>query len=130
MKKIKSLARKLTPNSIINAYHLSESVLYSKKYRDPSDQMITIGIVGSKGKTTTANLLWAALSASGEKVGQIGTANIRIADKEEMNKYHMTMPGAKIMQSILTQMLRAGCKYVITIDADGQHNVGRSHPAL
>jgi UDP-N-acetylmuramyl-tripeptide synthetase len=75
--------------------------------------MIVIGLVGSKGKTTTSNMIWAVLSATGEKVGQIGTANIRIGNKEELNKYHMTMPGAPAMQSILSKMKAAGCKYVV-----------------
>ncbi|MDP4038702.1 MAG: UDP-N-acetylmuramyl-tripeptide synthetase [bacterium] len=121
MEKIKNLGRKVTPRSAINAYHLGQSFFYSRKHGKPADQMIVIGIVGSKGKTTTANLLWAALSETREKVGQIGTANIRFGEKEQLNKYHMTMPGAKIMQRILAQMKLAGCKYVIMeVPSEGQ----------
>lgn len=83
--------------------------------------MIVIGIVGSKGKTTTANMLWSILSADGHKVGLIGTANIRYGNKEEMNPYHMTMPGAFVMQKILAKMAAMKCKYVIMeVPSEGQ----------
>lgn len=121
IKKIKKSVRKVIPEPLINTYHYSQSVIHSKKHKKPSEKLITIGIVGSKGKTTTANFLWAALSQDKAKVGQISTANIRIGDKEEVNKYHMTMPGAKIMQKILAQMVKAGCKYVIMeVPSEGQ----------
>jgi len=75
--------------------------------------MIVIGIVGSKGKTTTANLLWAALSSGDHKIGQLGTANIRIGNIEKPNPWHMTMPGARNMQKLLSQMKQADCTHVI-----------------
>jgi UDP-N-acetylmuramoyl-L-alanyl-D-glutamate--2,6-diaminopimelate ligase len=113
MKPIKKLAKKIIPQRSIDALHYPEAKIYARKHKHPSSHMIIIGVVGSKGKTTTANMIWAVLSASGAKVGQIGTANIRIGDKEELNKYHMTMPGAPAMQKILAQMKTAGCKYVV-----------------
>ncbi len=83
--------------------------------------MIIIGVVGSKGKTTTANMIWAALSADGSKVGQIGTANIRIAEHEELNRHHMTMPNAFILQGYLKRMLAAKCQYVVMeVPSEGQ----------
>ena len=113
MKAIKKLLRPLAPKKIINAYHYVEAIGHATRYHHPTRKMVTIGIVGSKGKTTTANLLWAALSASGAKVGQTGTANFRIGEHEELNPYHMTMPGPAIMQRYLKQMRDAGCEYVI-----------------
>jgi len=121
MSKLKSSLKKLIPRRSIDALHYPESLLYARKYRFPSKHMIIIGIVGSKGKTTTANMVWAVLSASGAKVGQIGTANIRIGEQEELNKYHMTMPGASAMQKILADMQKAGCTYVVMeVPSEGQ----------
>lgn len=113
MSKIKNFSRKLMPKRLLDSLHYPEAIIYSRKHGRPAQSMIIIGIVGSKGKTTTANLLWSALSAAGHKVGQIGTANIRIGDREELNKWHMTMPGAPLMQKILKQMQVSGCEYVI-----------------
>jgi UDP-N-acetylmuramoyl-L-alanyl-D-glutamate--2,6-diaminopimelate ligase len=106
---------------LINFFHYTESIAAAKKYKNPSEQMIVIGIVGSKGKTTTANMLWSILSADGHKVGLIGTANIRYGNKQEMNPYHMTMPGAFVMQKILAKMANMKCKYVIMeVPSEGQ----------
>ena len=113
MKNVKNNIKKLVPKSLLDNLHYPEAKYYSKKQGFPTEKMITIGIVGSKGKTTTANMLWSILSAAGNKVGQISTANIRIGQKEQLNKWHMTMPGSKRLQSLLTEMYRANCSYVI-----------------
>ena len=72
-------------------------------------KMITIGITGTKGKTSTANFIWACLMAGGIKTGFISTANIRIGESEVMNKYHMTMPGRFIIQKLMRNG-ESGCK--------------------
>ncbi len=120
-KTLKKVVQPIVPKSLINFFHYTESIAAAQKYKKPSEQMIVIGIVGSKGKTTTANMLWSILSADGHKVGLIGTANIRYGSKEEMNPYHMTMPGAFVMQKILAKMASMKCKYVIMeVPSEGQ----------
>jgi UDP-N-acetylmuramoyl-L-alanyl-D-glutamate--2,6-diaminopimelate ligase len=120
-KALKKVVQPIIPKSLINFFHYTESFAAAQKYKKPSEQMIVIGIVGSKGKTTTANMLWSILSADGHKVGLIGTANIRYGNKEEMNPYHMTMPGAFVMQKILAKMASMKCKYVIMeVPSEGQ----------
>ena len=43
--------------------------------------MITIGVTGTKGKTTTTYMIRAILEAAGRKVGLIGTAGAIIGSK-------------------------------------------------
>jgi len=113
--------KKLVPKSAINAFHYSEAMASSLAYRNPSRHMTVIGVIGSKGKTTLANLLWAALSGDTSKVGLIGTANIRIGDDERLNPYHMTMPGRHYLQKTLATMKQAGCQYAIMeVPSEGQ----------
>ena len=75
--------------------------------------MIVIGVVGTRGKTSTTNFIWSILKAAGEKAGLTGTANFRIGDEEQLNKYHMTMPGRFFLQKFLKKMVQAGCSYAI-----------------
>lgn len=113
--------KKLVPQSAVNSFHYIEALAASFAYRHPSRHMIVIGVVGSKGKTTLANLLWAALSGDGSKVGLIGTANIRIGHEERLNPYHMTMPGRHRMQKVLAEMRQADCRYAIMeVPSEGQ----------
>jgi UDP-N-acetylmuramyl-tripeptide synthetase len=51
--------------------------------------------------------------AAGYKTGIISTANIRIGDKEVLNKYHMTMPGRFVISKLMSQMAKSGCKFCI-----------------
>ena len=75
--------------------------------------MIIIGVLGTRGKTTTANLIWSGLKEAGYKVGLTSTANIRVGDEERLNDYHMTMPGRFVIQKLLLEMYEKGCTYAI-----------------
>ena len=113
--------KKLVPSQLINSFHFTEALAASFAYRQPTKRMIVIGVVGSKGKTTLANLLWAALSGDGSTVGLIGTANIRIGQTEKLNPYHMTMPGRHHLQKTLAAMRDANCQYVVMeVPSEGQ----------
>jgi len=104
----KKLFTKLQP-----AYHYSLAILGAILYRFPSEKMIVIGVTGTKGKTSAINFIWSALTAGGFKTGIISTANIRIGEKEFLNKFHMTMPGRFVIQKFMREMVNAGCKYCI-----------------
>src|SRR5512133_2104215 len=110
---IKLTIKKLVPKRIFSLYHLSLAWGGALLYGFPSRKMTIIGVTGTRGKTTTSNYIWAALTAAGYRVGQTGTANIRIGEKEMMNPYHMTMPGRFQMQKLLAQMAHDGCELAI-----------------
>lgn len=117
---LKSKIRKMVPEPVIGAYHFVIANAAAIKFKNPSKKMIMIGITGTKGKTSTANFIWSCLSANGYKVGLIGTANIRIGEKERMNEFHMTMPGRFQLQKLLAEMVEAGCKYcVMEVTSEG-----------
>jgi UDP-N-acetylmuramoyl-L-alanyl-D-glutamate--2,6-diaminopimelate ligase len=110
---IKSFIKKLIPKAIFPLYHLVLAWTGAVVYGFPSRKMMIIGVTGTRGKTTTSNYIWSVLTAAGYKVGQTGTANIRIGEREMMNPYHMTMPGRFKMQELLSQMAKAGCEIAI-----------------
>lgn len=107
---IKSLIKKLLPQKLVLLCHYLVASLASFYYGFPSKKMVVIGVTGTKGKTSTANFIWSSLTAGGYKTGLISTANIRIGEKETLNKYHMTMPGRFIIQKLLSQMLKENCQ--------------------
>lgn len=110
---IKKIIKIFVPDFLISFYHLILAYLGAFIYGFPSRKMVIIGVLGTRGKTTTANFIWSILNASGEKAGLTGTANFRVGDEEMINEYHMTMPGRFILQKLLNRMLQAGCRYAI-----------------
>jgi UDP-N-acetylmuramoyl-L-alanyl-D-glutamate--2,6-diaminopimelate ligase len=109
----RKLLAKYTPEKIKILYHIGEAFLAALWYGFPGKQMTIIGITGTKGKTSTANLVWSVLHAGGFTTGQIGTANIRIGDLEIPNMMHMTMPGPWVTQKLLRRMKKDGCQFVV-----------------
>lgn len=110
---MKELLKKLVPEQSILVYHNLLARAATAYNGSPSQEMIVIGVTGTKGKTSTINFIWACLTAGGFKTGIISTANIRIGQKELLNKYHMTMPDTRAIQGLMAKMVKAGCRYCL-----------------
>ena len=80
-------------------------------YGNPADKLTTIGITGTKGKTTTTYLIKSILEQAGHKVGLIGTIEVIIGD--EHIKANNTTPESTLLQKYLRDMVDAGCDTVV-----------------
>lgn len=124
LENILNLGRAIIPRRLFNYfqpyYHWLLAFVASYYYGNPSDKIIIIGITGTKGKSTTANFVWAGLMATDLKTGLISTANIRIGNDESMNVYHMTMPSPFILQKKISEMVNRQCKVaIIEVTSEG-----------
>jgi len=75
-------------------------------YGRPGEHLVTTGITGTNGKTTTAYLLDAALRADGRTTGVIGTVAVQVAD--EVLDATRTTPEAPDLHALLAVMLERG----------------------
>lgn len=77
----------------------------------PAKELVTIGITGTKGKTTATYMVRSILEASGFKTGLIGTIETIIG--EEKIPSVNTTPESYIVQETFRKMADAGCKCVV-----------------
>ena len=77
-------------------------------FGNPADILTTIGITGTKGKTTTASMIRSVLEKGGIKTGIIGTLGILYGDKTI--KTANTTPESYEIQKALRAMIDDGCK--------------------
>jgi UDP-N-acetylmuramoyl-L-alanyl-D-glutamate--2,6-diaminopimelate ligase len=82
-------------------------------YGFPARGLTVIGVTGTDGKTTTANLIYHILRTAGLRAGMISTVNAVIGDQVLDTGFHVTTPEAPDVQRYLAQMRAAGLEYVI-----------------
>ena len=79
----------------------------------PSQSLVVIGITGTDGKTSTANILFSILRAAGLRAGLLSTIRAVIGDEEEPLALHVTTPEAPVVQRYLRRMVEAGLTHAI-----------------
>ncbi len=92
----------------------------------PSRRLVVVGITGTDGKTTTANILFNVLRAAGLRAGLLSTIRAVIGDEEEPLALHVTTPESPVVQRYLRRMADAGLSHVVletTSHALAQHRV-------
>ena len=77
----------------------------------PARKMKTIGITGTKGKTTTSYMVKDMLETAGIKTGLVGTIETLI-DGERIPSANTT-PESVVLQEYLARMAEAGCQAVV-----------------
>lgn len=77
----------------------------------PDRKLITIGLTGTKGKTTTTYMIKSVLEMAGKKVGLIGTIGALIGDEQIPSKN--TTPESYELHRMFAAMVEAGCEYVV-----------------
>ncbi len=77
-------------------------------FGEPSQQLATIGVTGTNGKTTVATLCAQLLAAGGWRPGLVGTVSLQIGDRLTDNPTRSTTPEALELQELLARMVAAG----------------------
>lgn len=87
------------------------ALLSAARFDYPARKMVTIGLTGTKGKTTTTYMIKSILEAAGQKTGLIGTNGAVIGEEHYQTKN--TTPESYILQEYFAKMVEQGCKYMV-----------------
>lgn len=112
-----SILKKIVPEPVVRLfrplYHRALSFLMAAAYGFPARSLTVIGVTGTKGKSTTAEMLFAILRAGGHKTALLSTIRFAIEDASEPNRFKMTLQGRGFAQAFMRKALRAGCTHLV-----------------
>lgn len=109
--------KKLIPKQLFKKfqpiYHWLVTALAALRYGFPACRIKVIGVTGTKGKSTTVELLSAILEEAGYKTAIASTVHFKIDKEDERNLLKMSMPGRFFLQNLLARAVKANCDYAI-----------------
>ena len=108
--KLDEMPAGVTVVQVENSRH-ALAIMSCNLFGNPAKKMTMIGVTGTKGKTTTAHMIQAALNAAGKKCGIIGTNGTAFAG--ERHALANTTPESYELQKLFSEMLAAGCDSVV-----------------
>lgn len=108
------------------AYHFLWAWLAARIHRFPSGRIFVIGVTGTKGKTTTLELLNAILEAAGKRTALLSSLRVKVDGESEKNPTGNSMPGRARLQKFLSRAVAARCQYAL-IEVTSQGVVQHRH---
>lgn len=109
-----------------SVYHWILSWTGSVFYGKPSREMFVIGVTGTKGKSTTLEMINTVLKKAGKKTALLSSVKKEINGEVKKNNSSNTMPGRWSLQKFLYKSFRAGCQYVL-VEVTSQGVVQHRH---
>jgi len=109
--------RRFVPKSIFNffspTYHWTLSLISAIVYHFPSRQIKVIAVTGTKGKSSTVEILNAILEKAGHKTALSNTIRYKIDKTSHRNLSKMSTPGRFFLQRLIRQAVDQGCEYML-----------------
>src|SRR3990167_6414986 len=99
------IIKKFIPKQLFNAlapiYHYKLALLGALIYRFPSRHIKVLAVTGTKGKSSTTEMLNSIFETAGQKTAVLNTIRFKIGEESKPNKRKMTVPGRFFVQQFI-----------------------------
>ncbi|MCR4280958.1 MAG: UDP-N-acetylmuramyl-tripeptide synthetase [Candidatus Kaiserbacteria bacterium] len=113
MRKLKQMLENIIPKQFLSFYHFVLAFIGAVLYRFPSRRLIVIGVTGTKGKSSTTEMLNTIFEEAGHKTALLNSIRVKVGEKSEPNLMRMTMPGRFFIQRFLSDAGQSKCTIAI-----------------
>ncbi len=117
LEKILLRTKKFIPKGLFEktrpVYHYLLALSAAIFYRFPGKRIFVVMVTGTKGKTSTVELVNAVLEEAGYKTAILSTLRFKVGKDSEPNLRKMTVPGRFFVQKFLRKAVNDNCRYAI-----------------
>jgi len=99
--------------TLLTPYHYAFAASAALRHRFPSKKLAVIGVTGTKGKSSVAEMLYTILTAAGYETALASTIHFVIGKNSRPNLFKMTLPGRGFIQGFLAEARQKGCTHAI-----------------
>jgi len=110
---MKDFLKKIIPPELLNAYYRAWGAVGAFLYFYPSHKLFVVGVTGTKGKSTTVELIRSIFAEAGYTTAAASTIRFVVGTESERNLFKMTMPGRFFLQQFLRKAVSANCTHAV-----------------
>jgi UDP-N-acetylmuramoyl-L-alanyl-D-glutamate--2,6-diaminopimelate ligase len=99
------------PTIVVSHARVAGAIVSAHLYGKPMQEMVSIGVTGTNGKTTVSTLLYQLFEKAGRESGLIGTVETRIG-RESVSSLRTT-PEADVLQSLASTMSERHLRHLV-----------------
>ena len=99
--------------ALLTAYHFTLAHLGAILYNHPSRKLLVIAVTGTKGKSSTTEMVNAILEEAGYRTAVLNSIRFKVDHESETNLSRMSMPGRFFIQKFLSRAVRTGCNAAV-----------------
>ena len=97
------------PAPLLSLYHYLLAEFGALAFGFPSRKLLIVAVTGTKGKSSTTEMVNAILEEAGYKTALLNSIRVKIGKDSKPNLMRMSMPGRFFIQRFLRDALRTGC---------------------
>jgi len=98
--------------TLLSPYHFAWAFFSAVYYGFPAKKLTVIGVTGTKGKSSVAEMLFDVLNTK-HKTALAGTIRFAVGNESKPNLFKMTLPGRGFIQQFLAEAVKKGATHAV-----------------